>query len=116
MSDFCIYPHSGIPQGLKGLILVGNPLRETWFKILPSGGATLPPSLGHVTRTAIDQYHSNLIGLGRGGRGLRTTPFGKKSLKLTMKFRSPEFFLKIDHENLEFLTKQPPICKSWLRL
>jgi hypothetical protein len=26
MSDFCIYPHSGIPQGLKGLILEKNPL------------------------------------------------------------------------------------------
>jgi hypothetical protein len=57
MSDFCIYPHSGIPQGLKGLILEKNPLRETWFKILPSGSAPIPASLGHVTPTAIDQYH-----------------------------------------------------------
>jgi hypothetical protein len=58
MSDFCIYPHSGIPQGLKGLILVKNPLIEAWFKILPSGGASLPPSLGYVTSTAIDHYPS----------------------------------------------------------
>jgi hypothetical protein len=42
-----------------------------------------------------------------GGRGVRTTPFGKKSLKLTVKFRSPEFFFKIYRENLEFLTKRP---------
>jgi hypothetical protein len=48
MSDFCIYPHSGIPQGLKGLILVKNP----WFKIVLLGGTLLPPSLGHVTSTA----------------------------------------------------------------
>jgi hypothetical protein len=48
-------------QGLKGLILVKNPLRELWFKILLSGGAPLLPSLGHVTSTAIDQYHSNLM-------------------------------------------------------
>jgi hypothetical protein len=61
MSDFCIDPHSGIPQGPKGLILVNNPLREPWFRILPSGGAPLPPSLVYVTRTAIDQYHSNLM-------------------------------------------------------
>jgi hypothetical protein len=53
MSDFCIYPHSGIPQGPKGLILEKKPLREPWFKILPSGGAQIPPSLGHVT---IAQY------------------------------------------------------------
>jgi hypothetical protein len=39
------------------------------------------------------------------------TPFGKKSLKLTVKFRSPEFFLKIDRENQEFLTKRPPSAK-----
>jgi hypothetical protein len=25
ISDFCIYPHSGIPQRLKGLILAKNP-------------------------------------------------------------------------------------------
>jgi hypothetical protein len=55
MSDFCIYPHSGVPQGLKGLILVKNSLREPWLKILPSDGAPLPPSLGHVTPIAIDQ-------------------------------------------------------------
>jgi hypothetical protein len=55
MSDFCIYPHSGIQQGLRGLILEKNPLREPWFKILPSSGAPIPPSLGHVTPTAIDQ-------------------------------------------------------------
>jgi hypothetical protein len=58
MSDFCIYPHSGIRQRLKGLILVKNPLREPWFKIIPSGGAPLPPSQGHVIRTAINQYPS----------------------------------------------------------
>jgi hypothetical protein len=29
MSDFCIYPHSGIPQGLKGLILGKEPFRRT---------------------------------------------------------------------------------------
>jgi hypothetical protein len=58
MSYFCIYPHSGIPQGLRGLILVKNPLREPWSKILPSGGAPLPPSLRHVTSTTIDQYPS----------------------------------------------------------
>jgi hypothetical protein len=34
-----------------------------------------------------------LIGVGRGVGGVRTTPFGKKSLKLTVKFRSPESFL-----------------------
>jgi hypothetical protein len=32
ISDFCIYPHSDIPQGLKGLILEMNPLRQLWFK------------------------------------------------------------------------------------
>jgi hypothetical protein len=46
------------------------------------------------------------------GRGVRTTPFGKKSLKLTVKFRSPEFKKKIDRENLEFLTKRPPSAKT----
>jgi hypothetical protein len=44
----------------------------------------------------------------QGGRGLRTIPLWKKSSKLTVKFRSPEFFLKIDRENLEFFTKRPP--------
>jgi hypothetical protein len=29
MTDFCIYPYSGIPQGLKGLILEKNPLKRT---------------------------------------------------------------------------------------
>jgi hypothetical protein len=47
------------------------------------------------------------IGVGRGVRGAND-PFGKKSLKLTVKFRSPEIFLKIDRENLEFFTKRPP--------
>jgi hypothetical protein len=56
MSYFCIYPHSGIPQWLKGLILAKNPLREPWFKILPSGGGPILPSLGHVTPTAIVQF------------------------------------------------------------
>jgi hypothetical protein len=46
-SDFCIYPHSGIPQELKGLILVEKPLREPWFKILLSGGT--PLRIGFVT-------------------------------------------------------------------
>jgi hypothetical protein len=46
------------------------------------------------------------IGVGMGGRGLRTTPFAKKSLKLTVKFRSPEFFLKIDRGN--FWQNDPP--------
>jgi hypothetical protein len=41
-----------------------------------------------------------IIGVGTG--------VGKKSLKLTVKFHSPEFFFKIDRENLEFLTKRPP--------
>jgi hypothetical protein len=57
-SDFCIYPHSGIPQELKGLTLVRNPLREPWFRILPSGGAPIPPRQGHVNPAAINQYSS----------------------------------------------------------
>jgi hypothetical protein len=48
----------------------------------------------------------------QGGLEGANDPLWKKSLKLTVKFRSPEFFLKIDHENLEFLTKRPPSAKT----
>jgi hypothetical protein len=62
MSDFCIYPHLGIylfiscsgvgaAQGLEGLILVKNTLREPWFKILPAPAQ-------HRTR---DQYRNWLV-------------------------------------------------------
>jgi hypothetical protein len=48
MSDFCIYPHSGIPQGLKALILVNNPLRESWFEVL-----TIPNSRPDLSCSAL---------------------------------------------------------------
>jgi hypothetical protein len=55
MSDFCIYPHSGIPQGLKGLILVKNPLREPWFKI-----AKLHIYLCRIAKVKNDNANKNI--------------------------------------------------------
>jgi hypothetical protein len=37
MSDFCIYPHSGIPQGLRGLILGKEPFKRTLVQDSPVG-------------------------------------------------------------------------------
>jgi hypothetical protein len=37
MSDFCIYPQSGIPQGLKGLILGKEPFKRTLVQDSPVG-------------------------------------------------------------------------------
>jgi hypothetical protein len=48
------------------------------------------------------------------GRGMRTTPFWEKSLKLTVKIRYTEQIFEIDRENPGF-EKTTPLAKSWRR-
>jgi hypothetical protein len=46
--------------------------------------------------------------MGVASRGMRTTPFWGKCLKLTVKIRFTEKNLEIDSENPGFLRKRPP--------
>jgi hypothetical protein len=45
----------------------------------------------------------------QGGRGVRTTPFGKN---LPWNRAHQNFFLNVDRENLGFLTKRPPSANA----
>jgi hypothetical protein len=88
------YPHSTLLTLVIGAICMNGteqgPLAVTWDKVICFAL--------HRRR--------------QGGRGVRTTHLWKKIFEIPL----TRVFLKIDRENLEFWTKRPPLCKSWLRL
>jgi hypothetical protein len=69
-----------------------------------------------ATKIACGVLSAKYIGVGRGSGGAND-PLWKKIFEIDREIPLTRIvFFKIDRENLEFLTKRPPLCKSWLRL
>jgi hypothetical protein len=75
MSDFCIYPHSGIPQWLKGLILGKEPFKRTLVQDSPVGRRPEPaqPEVTWPLPPLISFFHNSpplaLLGFRKGYSG-----------------------------------------------